>query len=120
MVASSAYTFTGRTPIALNSNSTITVTNADVNGGAAKTMAYPTNGVIYVKNGTCGYSYQPLNPYNQTGTAWNATKQRARRLRPGLGQRHVQTDLTIASAERHRRQRRHRSASRPRDAARSA
>ena len=98
-VASSAYTFTGRTTIALNSNSTITVTNANVNGGAAKTMAYPTNGVIYVKNGTCGYSYQPLNPYNQTGTAWNATNN----VPAGCGQAWVSgtynKDLTIATQD---------------------
>jgi hypothetical protein len=98
-VASSAYTFTGRTTIVLNSNSTITVTNANVNGGAAKTMAYPTNGVIYVKNGTCGYSYQPLNPYNQTGTAWNATNN----VPAGCGQAWVSgtynKDLTIATQD---------------------
>jgi hypothetical protein len=98
-VASSAYTFTGRTTIVLNSDSTITVTNAGYNGGNAKTVPYPTNGVIYVKNGTCGYSYQPLNPYNQSGTAYNA----AMNVPAGCGDVWVRgtynKDLTIAAQD---------------------
>lgn len=49
------YTFTGNTTIVLNGSS------MTVNGSP---MPLPPNGVVYVKNGTCGSGYKPLNPYN--------------------------------------------------------
>jgi hypothetical protein len=49
------YVFTGRTTIQLNA------TNLVVNG---TTMAYPTNGQIYVQNGVCGQSLKTYDPYN--------------------------------------------------------
>jgi hypothetical protein len=47
------YTFTGKTTITLGTGS------LTVNG---KSMPYPPSGVIYVANGQCGMSYDPLNP----------------------------------------------------------
>jgi hypothetical protein len=51
--ADPAYVFTGKTTIVLSANS------MTVNG---VTMAYPDNGVIFVQNGICGSSYNPLSP----------------------------------------------------------
>jgi Tfp pilus assembly protein PilE len=49
-----ANTFTGVTQLTLNgSANTITV----VNGGTTKTVAWPENGLIYVKDSSCGYSF---------------------------------------------------------------
>jgi hypothetical protein len=56
-----SYTFTGKTTIALNGTS-MTVTNANINAGAPTSMAFPSNGLVFVKSGTCGSSYNPLNP----------------------------------------------------------
>lgn len=53
-IASPAYTFTGRTQIVLGA------AGVTVNGVP---RPYPTNGVIYVRNGVCGKPYQPLDPY---------------------------------------------------------
>ena len=50
-----AYIFTGKTTIVMNPS------NMVVNG---TTMAYPTNGQIYVQNGTCGQSLKTYDPYN--------------------------------------------------------
>jgi hypothetical protein len=59
-VAAAAYLFTGKTTIRFNSaTANMTVTNPYVNGGAAKNMALPPNGVIYVKQGTCGTQIPP-------------------------------------------------------------
>ena len=64
----------------------MTVTNPNVNGGAATSMAWPPSGVIYVGNGTCGARYNPLKWYLRT---------------PGCGDVHVSgtytKDLTIAA-----------------------
>jgi hypothetical protein len=54
-VADPAYQFTGRTTIRLSG------TSMTVNGTS---MPLPPNGVVYVKNGTCGQAYKPLDPYN--------------------------------------------------------
>lgn len=94
-VASTGYKFTGKTVIRLNTD-TFTVTN----NSTTVTKSYPTNGVIYVGNGAvCGYGYQPLNPYNQSGTAYNATYG----VPTGCGQAWVSgtynKDLTIAAAD---------------------
>jgi hypothetical protein len=76
-VALPAYKFTGRTNIELLSSppdpgKPIRVTNAGLNGGAATDLAYPSNGVIYVKNGAC-VPYDPLDPYAPgTATCGNA------------------------------------------------
>ncbi|HYM57654.1 MAG TPA: hypothetical protein VES79_06790 [Solirubrobacteraceae bacterium] len=53
------YNYTGKTTIVLN-GADMTVTNAGVNGGAPKTLPLPPNGVIYVKQGSCGYSTSPI------------------------------------------------------------
>jgi hypothetical protein len=98
-IATASYTFTGATTIRLG-NGTMTVKNPNKNGGASYSLAYPDNGVIYVKSGSpCGYAYQPLNPYNQTGTAsgnpWGVPQ--------GCGQVTVSgtydTSLTIAAQD---------------------
>jgi type II secretory pathway pseudopilin PulG len=94
-VAATGYKFTGTTTIVLGTD-TFTVTN----NGTTVTKTYPSNGVIYVGNGTtCGYGYQPLNPYNQSGTAYNA----AVGVPVGCGQVWVKgtynKDLTIAAAD---------------------
>ena len=49
------YLFTGRTTIVLSA------ANMTVNG---TTMAYPSNGIIYVQNGACGQGYKPYDAYN--------------------------------------------------------
>lgn len=56
-----AYKFTGTTQITLNgANMTITNTTMGLNGVS---RPLPPNGVIYVKDGTCGEGYKPLSPY---------------------------------------------------------
>jgi hypothetical protein len=57
-----AYKYTGRTTIVLN-GSNMKVTNA-AKGLNNSTVAYPSNGVIFVEDGTCGVGYEPLDPYN--------------------------------------------------------
>jgi hypothetical protein len=59
-LADDPYTFTGPTDITFNGNS-MTIKNPNVNGGAAKVMAFPDSGVIYVANGACGAGYDPTN-----------------------------------------------------------
>jgi hypothetical protein len=67
-VATSSYRFTGRTTIRLN-GSTMNVTNAAA-GLNNTSMSLPSNGVVYVQNGTCGVGYQAIDPYNSpTGCA---------------------------------------------------
>jgi Tfp pilus assembly protein PilX len=61
---SNGQVYTGRTTIALNSGG-YTVTNANVNSGAATPESYPQNGVIYVQTNSshgCGINYTPFNP----------------------------------------------------------
>jgi Tfp pilus assembly protein PilX len=58
-VAAPGYLFTGTTEITLNGGS-MTVKN----GGTTQTKALPSNGVIYVKNGTCGTTYNIQQSYN--------------------------------------------------------
>jgi Tfp pilus assembly protein PilX len=72
-IAKPAYVFTGETTIRLN-GSTLTVTDHSGAGGAAngpRTMSWPDNGVIYVKQGTCAAGgYNLYAPYNvPTGCA---------------------------------------------------
>ena len=67
------YTFTGTTTIRL-SGSTMTVSDYGGPNGAARnlgSMPFPDNGVIYVKQGSCGSSsYNATDPYNvPTGCA---------------------------------------------------
>jgi hypothetical protein len=80
----SSYHFLGKTTLRLNENlatpsaSTITVTNAQLNGGTATTMAWPANGVIYVSTNSsgCSVTYTPYNSdYTNTscGNAWVGT-----------------------------------------------
>ncbi|MCD6727217.1 MAG: hypothetical protein LT070_08255 [Solirubrobacteraceae bacterium] len=54
-VVQPSYLFTGRTDIILSPAS------ISVNGVS---MPYPSNGVIYVQNGSCGQSYKPYDAYN--------------------------------------------------------
>ena len=61
---SGGYHYTGKTTIVLT-GSTMTVTNALINGGAPQSgVALPTNGVIYVSTATagCSVNYTPFNP----------------------------------------------------------
>jgi Tfp pilus assembly protein PilX len=63
-------TYTGTTKIAL-SNGNMTVTNS---AGSTSTVAIPTNGVVYVKSGTCGSgSYDIVQKYDNPigcGDVW--------------------------------------------------
>jgi hypothetical protein len=59
--ALSAYTFTGKTTIQFQSGGNMLVTNAAA-GLTNAAMALPSNGVIYVQNGSCGVGYDPINP----------------------------------------------------------
>ena len=84
-IAKPAYTFSGAQQITLASGG-ITVKN--IRTGITTSLAYPTNGVIYVKNdpgGSCP-SYQPLNPDAGTNYCGNV------RLTGSYG-----ADLTIAT-----------------------
>ncbi len=84
--ATSAYTFTGATQIQLN-GATMTVTNTNM-GINAQSMALPPNGVIYVADGTCGATYDPLSPSTPASN-------------PGCGNAFIKgtysKDLTIAA-----------------------
>jgi hypothetical protein len=98
-IATPTYSFTGKTTIRLGTGS-MTVTNPNRNNGNSYSLAYPDNGVIYVKNGSpCGYAFQPLNPYNTTGNAYNL----APNVPAGCGQVWVSgtydTSLTIATQD---------------------
>jgi hypothetical protein len=66
-VVQSNYHFTGKTTIVLN-GTTMTVTNANLNGGQPDTMNFPSNGVVYVSTASsgCGVTYTPFNS-NYTG-----------------------------------------------------
>lgn len=55
-----AYRFTGKTSIRMN-DTTMTVTN----NNATQTLAWPSNGLVFVDNGTCG---SPTTPIAQTYT----------------------------------------------------
>ena len=65
-VTQANYLFTGTTQITLN-NASMTVTNPNINGGAPFTRSLdpPFNGVIYVKNGTCGAAYSSPQTYTE-------------------------------------------------------
>jgi hypothetical protein len=57
-VTQSAYHYTGKTLITLN-GSTMDVTN----GGSTQTnVPFPSNGVVYVSNGSCSITYTPYGP----------------------------------------------------------
>jgi Tfp pilus assembly protein PilX len=63
-VTQAAFHYTGVTTIVLNGAS-MTVTNANINGGVAQTVADPTNGVVYVSTSAtlgCPVTYTPFNP----------------------------------------------------------
>ena len=65
-IAKPEYTFTGTTTIRLVNNN-MTVTDHGGANGAARTqnLAFPTNGVVYVKDGGCGAgAYNASDPYN--------------------------------------------------------
>ena len=60
-LTSAAYKFTGTTTIRLTTTN-MTVTN----NGTTTTKAYPTNGLIYVKSGSCGTTIAPpLQDYSE-------------------------------------------------------
>ena len=67
-IAQANYTFTGTTQITLNNNS-MSVTN----GGTTVTRSLdpPFNGVIYVKNGTCGATYSAPQTYTEPAGCGN-------------------------------------------------
>jgi type II secretory pathway pseudopilin PulG len=58
-IALPGYLYTGKTTIVLNGLN-MTVTNAGVASGTPTVMPLPPNGVIYVSQGSCGYSVSPL------------------------------------------------------------
>jgi Tfp pilus assembly protein PilX len=59
-----AYRFVGNTKITLNGASmTVTGTREDGTVLTDQSVALPTDGVVYVANGSCGASYDPLKPY---------------------------------------------------------
>ncbi|HST54478.1 MAG TPA: hypothetical protein VLJ42_01110 [Solirubrobacteraceae bacterium] len=64
-VTQSAYHYTGKTLINLH-GSTMDVTNG---GSTTLNVAFPSNGVIYISNGTCSTVYTPYGPdtTNDTG-----------------------------------------------------
>jgi Tfp pilus assembly protein PilX len=84
-IAQPAYTFSGSQRVVLGAS---TMTVQDIRTGVTKTLGYPSNGVLYVKNDTGGAcpSYQPLNPDSGTNYCGNV------RLTGTYG-----TDLTIAT-----------------------
>lgn len=61
-------TFSGVTELVLEGGTNeITVTNAAINGGKPEKVAWPTNGLIYVKQsstGACEYTYKPYESDN--------------------------------------------------------
>jgi Tfp pilus assembly protein PilX len=62
------YRYTGTTTIRLN-GTTMTVTNANISP-TTQTVNLPSNGLIYVRNGTCGVSYKRKQLYdNPAGCA---------------------------------------------------
>lgn len=74
-----AYRFVGETRITFNAGGTMTVTGTREDGVSYsnQTIAMPTNGLIYVSNGTCPGAYDRNDPYNTSktgagkcGTAW--------------------------------------------------
>ena len=68
-IALPAYRYTGNTTIVLNGAS-MTVTNANLTPTTTQTVAIPSNGVIYVSNGSCGTTYKRKQQYNDpTGCA---------------------------------------------------
>ena len=75
--AQPAYVFTGAHNIVLGAT-TLTVDGTS--------MAYPSNGIIYVKNGACSEGYKAYDPYNQSTQCANV------RVHGTYG-----TSLTIAS-----------------------
>ncbi len=86
-IVSSPYLFSGTTTIVLNGGS-MQVTNANLSP-TTQTLPFPSNGVVYVDNGSCGVTaYQPLAPYSDPA---------------GCADVYVSgtysTDLTIASAK---------------------
>jgi hypothetical protein len=54
------YLFEGKTTIRFNATGNMTVVNPYLNGGAATNMGLPSNGVIYVRNGTCTGTVSPI------------------------------------------------------------
>jgi Tfp pilus assembly protein PilX len=73
-VAAAAYTFTGTTCITLSATA---ITYSQPNsaypscfssGIPTTSVAYPSNGVLYVKNGTCSLSYDVENPSYTSNT----------------------------------------------------
>ena len=65
-LANPGYLFTGTTQITLN-DTTMTVTN----GGTTTTKPMPSNGVIYVQNGTCGATYSAPQTYTEPSGCGN-------------------------------------------------
>jgi hypothetical protein len=61
-------TFTGWTTIELFNNGTMQVTNSNA-GLSGATINYPTNGVVYVKNGVGCNGFDPDDGWNPTGDA---------------------------------------------------
>jgi Tfp pilus assembly protein PilX len=68
-LAVAPYLFTGTTTIRL-SGANMLVTNAAA-GLNNTSMAFPSNGVVYVQNGACGQGYIPLDPYSDPAGCGN-------------------------------------------------
>lgn len=68
-IAQSSYKFTGQVKITLNGTSMTVVTSS----GTVGPLPFPSNGVVYVKNGTCSSGYTPFNvTYPSTSGCGNA------------------------------------------------
>jgi len=84
-VTDPGYVFEGQTEIKLD-NTTMKVTNANLNGGAETVLSWPPSGVVYARNGTCGTRYNPIK--------WNTKT-------PGCGDVRISgtynKDLTVAA-----------------------
>ena len=94
----SAYQFVGATTIVLNAGN-MTVTNASYNGGVAKTIPDPSNGVVYVSSSptiACGETYSPFSASNLYvgGSSYNAACGNAYVSTSGSG---YTSSLTIAT-----------------------
>jgi hypothetical protein len=100
-IALPAYRFTGETKINLT-NTTMTVTNANLAGGVPQVMNLPSNGVIYVENTSCTSSYDRTPDYAPNPGCGNAYVHGSYGSNLTIGAANdiiIDEDLTRASSE---------------------
>jgi hypothetical protein len=100
-IALPAYRFTGETKINLT-NTTMTVTNANLAGGVPQVMNLPSNGVIYVENRACLSAYDRTPDYAPSPECGNAYVHGSYGSNLTIGAENdviVNEDLTRASSE---------------------